>query len=210
MAVRITGALAVALLASLLAAASDAAPCASTETCLRAIEAAQRETRSLSADFVQVKHVSLLDEPLESRGRFLFARPDRIRLDIEAPQRATVIIDGANVHIPGLSEADRKALAMTPMATMFGQLGAVFAGSTSALEGNFDVTARADGAAIQMQLVPRAEQWRRMFRSLSIRFAGDELTAETITLDDALGDSLTVTLSNARRNVEVPASAFTP
>src|SRR5262245_636016 len=98
------------------------AACMSTEDCLRVIEQAQHGTQTVSAEFVQVKHVTLLDEPLVSTGRFVFKRPDRVLLRVETPQAATVAINGRDVRIPNLPERDRQALAMTPVAAMFTQL----------------------------------------------------------------------------------------
>jgi len=184
------------------------AQCTSTETCLRAIEAAQQQTHTITADFVQVKHVSLLDEPLVSSGRFVFKRPDRIRLQIEQPQPAIVIINGSDVQIPNLPERDRQALAMAPTTALFTQLGAIFTGSTHALQDGFDVTATQDGAAIQVKLVPRLASWQRMFRTIEIRFAGADLMAEAIRLEDGFGDRLDITLRNVQRNTDVPDALF--
>ena len=135
------------------------ATCTSTADCLQAIEQAQQNTRTVVAEFVQVKHVSLLDEPLVSRGRFAFKRPDRVRLSIATPQPATVVINGRDVHIPGITERDRAAFAMTPMAALFTQLGAIFAGSMQTLQESFQVSARAADSGIEMRLQPRQAAW---------------------------------------------------
>lgn len=179
---------------------ATAAPCASTESCLQAIETAQRATHRISAEFVQVKHLSLLDEPLTSTGRFTFIRPDHITLQIEQPQAATIIIDGQHVQIPDLPERERPAVAMAPIAAMFTQLGAIFSGSTQALRDGFDVTAMQHDAAIDVHLVPRAESWKRLFRVIDIRFAEPDLVAQTITLEDGFGDRLEITLRNVQRD----------
>jgi outer membrane lipoprotein-sorting protein len=180
-----------------------AAPCTSTETCLHAIEAAQRATRSITADFVQVKHLSLLDEPLTSTGHFSFTRPDHVELQIQQPQPATIIINGQDVQIPNLPERDRQAVAMAPIAAMFTQLGAIFTGSTQTLQAGFEVTAQSadqgDGS-IHVHLVPRVDSWKRMFRAIDIRFGGTELVAQEIRIEDGFGDRLEITLQNIRRN----------
>ena len=162
----------------------------------------------MTAAFVQVKHVSLLDEPLVSSGRFIFRRPDRILLKIEQPQPLTVTITGRDVHIPNLPERERQALGMAPMAAMFTQLSAIFTGSMQALEQGFEVAAAEDDSAIQVNLVPRQESWKRMFRSIQLRFAGPELFVQKIRLDDALGDSLEITLSDVQQNIDIPDAMF--
>ncbi len=184
------------------------ARCASTEECLRTIERAQQETYTISAEFVQVKHLSLLDEPLVSSGRFVFKRPDGILLKIEQPQAATVVIKGQDVHIPNLPERERQAMSMAPIAAMFSQLGAIFSGSTQALQTGFEVTADEDDATIHVKLVPRKPEWKRMFRTIDLQFFGPEYFARQIRLEDALGDTLEITLRALQRNIDVPDATF--
>lgn len=196
------------MLALLSAGASRAQPCDSTAACLRLLEAAQRQTRTITADFVQVKHLSLLDEPLVSSGRFVFKWPDRMLLQVERPQPATVVVNGSEVQIPNLPERERQAVAMAPIAAMFTHLGAIFTGSVQGLGEGVEVVAAPDGAAVVVKLVPRQEKWQRWFRALEIRFAGRELVAETIRLEDGFGDRLEITLRNVQRNADVPDALF--
>lgn len=188
--------------------AAGVPPCGSTRECLAAIEAAQSGTRTISARFVQVKHVSLLDEPLTSRGRFFFRRPDRIRLEIEEPVRTAIVIDGAEIHIPDLPESERKAMSMAPMAAMFTQLGALFTGSTAALEDGFEVKATGAGDGIDVVLLPRLESWRRLFRRIELRFAGAPLMTREVRLEDAFGDRLEVKMEDVERNPDLPETLF--
>lgn len=199
--------LAVALTA-LLSAVSVHAGCESTDACLRAIEKAQADTQTISGEFVQVKHLNLLDEPLVSTGRFVFKRPDRMLLSIEQPQRTKLVIKGQDVQIPNLPERERRALGMAQAAAMFTQLGAIFTGSTAVLREGFEVAASEEDATIKVKLVPRQAAWKQMFQSIDIRFGGPDLLAQQIRLEDALGDSLEVTLRNMRRNIDVPESTF--
>jgi len=202
--------LALALLLALPPGAAAANACGSTADCLAAIEKAQRDTASFTADFVQVKHLSLLDEPLVSRGRLSFRRPDRMRLEIREPVQALVLIDGRQVHIPGVSKKDAEAMSMAPVAGMFTQLGAIFSGDRAALERGFEVEASARGDAIDVALVPRDERGRRLFRRIDLQFSGAALLAHRIRLEDGLGDHLEVTLDDVRRNVELPDALFRP
>ena len=186
------------------------APCAETADCLAAIEKAQQHTETLQADFEQEKHLALLEQPLVSRGRFLFKRPDRVRLEVREPQAATLVIRGSEVHIPGISSEDAKALSMTPTAAMFSRLGALFTGAIRELEEDFDVAARPAGAAIEVALTPRRERWREVMRRIELRFSGPDLAVEEIRMEDSLGDRLRIKLRDLRRNADLPDSLFEP
>jgi len=193
-----------------LSARAATAACDSTPACLEQLEAAQSDLRTLNARFTQTKHVSLLNEPLVSTGRFRFKRPDKVRLDLETPQAATVLIDGRNVSIPGVSAADMQGMAATPMAAMFTELGALLGGQFERAQAHFQVEARAvadDGVAVL--LTPTLPEWQRLFRTIGLTFAGRPLVINSMRLDDALGDRLEIEMRDVQRNIELPDAIFT-
>lgn len=198
-----------ALLLAVLWAAPARATCDSTDACLRALEVAQADTRTISARFVQTKYLSLLDEPLVSSGRFLFKRPDRMRLEIESPRPATILISGRDISIPGLQPQERQALASSPMAAMFTELGALFSGSPTALRAHFDVEAVAAADGIDITLVPTLPAWQRLFRRIGLRFVAPQFTVSRMRLDDSLGDRLEIDMRDVQRNVDLPDHLFT-
>jgi outer membrane lipoprotein-sorting protein len=194
--------------AALASAAVASAACDSTDACLKAIEAAQAETRTISARFTQTKHLSLLDEPLVATGRFLFERPDRMRLDIESPRPATILINGRDIRIPGMSESDQQQLAITPMAAMFTELGAMFSGSATVLRQHFDLVAKPADGAIEVTLTPTVPDWQKLFRTIQLRFAEPDLVIDSMQFDDALGDRLDIAMSDVHRNQDLPDDEF--
>lgn len=206
-AVRIAALVALCLVAQ--RSALGAPACANTPACLQALDAAQEGLRTLDARFVQTKHVTLLEAPIVSSGRFRFKRPDKVRLDVEAPQPATILIDGRRVRIPGVPDADVAAMAATPMTAMFTELGALLGGQVRGALAEFQVHAAADGDGIAVRLNPMRPDWQRLFRSIDLTFAGQPLTVRTLRLDDALGDRLEIEMRDVRRNVELPDAVFT-
>ncbi len=202
-------ALAVGALSLLRCAPAAAAVCVSTRDCLQAVERVQGDTRSLSADFTQVKHVSLLEQPVVSTGQLLVKRPDHVLVRILTPTPLTVRINDGQLDIPGLSERDRQALSMAPMTGLGGNLGAIFSGSMSALQQNFDVTAAGDEAGVTVRLVPKDASLQQSLRTIEVRFDGPELVLRRVHLDDALGDTLEITLERVQRNVDIPDTVFT-
>ncbi len=201
---------AIAALLLALPVAASAAPCTSTATCLDAVRAAQQATGTLDARFVQTKHVALLDEPLVSTGRFRFRRPDRVRLDVETPQPATILIAGRDVRIPGLPADEQRALAASPLAAMFTELGALFAGTLDRAPAHFAMRAQADAAGdVVVTLTPTAPAFQRLFRTIALRFGGTPLGVRSMRLEETLGDHLVVELRDVRRNAELPDAVFT-
>jgi outer membrane lipoprotein-sorting protein len=182
--------------------------CDSARACLAELETAQKETATLTARFVQTKHVSLLNEPLVSSGRFVFKRPDSVLWVVEKPEAATIFIRGSEVEIPGLSTEDSRALAMAPLMTVLPQLGSMFVGDTSKLESQFVVSAYEQDGRIVVRLRPRLEGWRKLLVQLELRFGRPDLLLREIAMTDAFGDRLDIVLHEVVRNAQVPDSTF--
>lgn len=185
-----------------------AARCDSSADCLHLIEAAQKDTRTITASFTQSKQLTLLEEPLVSTGRFVFKRPDRILWAIDKPQPTSVIVNGSEVSVPDLPESERRALAAAPMVQMLRELGGVFTGAMEQVQEAFEVDARQEGPAIDVKLVPRRAADKKLFRTIEVQFVGPDLLVKEIRLEDGLGDRLRVTFDHVRRNADVADSTF--
>jgi outer membrane lipoprotein-sorting protein len=183
------------------------AVCESTDACVRAIAASQRETRTLAARFEQTKHLSLMSEPLVSRGQFAFKAPDQVLWQIDEP-KVTVRIDQHGVHLPDLPNAEAEMAALGPLGEMMRELTGLFTGSLGSVQKSFDVTATGDAAAIRLRLVARSSRGPQMFRSIDLTFAAPALVIDTIHIDEDLGDSLEIVFSDVHRNDAVADAAI--
>jgi outer membrane lipoprotein carrier protein len=187
---------------------SMAGGCPSVDACLQEIEAAHRGTTKLSAEFVQIKRLRLLEEPLVAGGRLLVEPPARVVLKMERPQAMVLVIDGSDVRAPGMAAEDQAALSAAPVAQAFRQFGALLTGSLVGLRESFEIEARDEGHFLKIGLVPRHDSWKRMFEKIEVVFVRPGLEPRTVRLRDAFGDSLDITLSNVRRNADVPESGL--
>jgi outer membrane lipoprotein carrier protein len=185
-------------------------PCGSAAACLQVIEEARRDTRTVTAHFEQVKHLRLLEEPLVSRGRFAFKRPDRALWRIDDPERIEVLVRGNEVYLPARSGGSHRALVEGPAGTMFGHIGAVLTGSLDLLKRSFEATARDDGETIEITLVPRRQSWKQTFRKIRVRFTRPFALVHEVKIEDGFGDHLVFTFDDVRRNVELSDAMFEP
>jgi len=187
--------------------ADTAVPCVGTEACLNLIETSQRTTRALSARFEQTKHLSLLAEPLVTRGEFAFRQPDQVMWRVDEPP-ITVRIDRDGIHLPGLPGANDEMAALAPFSAMLRQLSGLFTGSLRTVRDTFDVTAAPDAGAIRVHLVPHSAQLQHMFSSIDMSFVAPEWVVTTLHFEEALGDSLDIAFSDIHRNDAVANAAL--
>ena len=62
------------------------------------IHSAARDIRSVQAAFTQEKHLQILAQPLQSYGLLIFAAPDRLRWEYQAPLPSVLLMDEGRVQ----------------------------------------------------------------------------------------------------------------
>jgi len=138
--------------------------------------------------FVQQRHLAGLSKPLESDGRFLFARGVGIEWHTEKPFDSQFILtsDGMTQRDEG-GETLRISVADQPALTVVSRVFfALFALDFDALSQDFTMTGADDRSAHwQLTLAPRTAALRSVFRQAIVM--GDS-TVKSVRLEDANGD----------------------
>ncbi len=57
-----------------------------------------RSVQSLSADFVQEKNLKILIQPIVSKGKFRFKKPDSLRWEYESPVRSILLMHNGDMR----------------------------------------------------------------------------------------------------------------
>ena len=132
--------------------------------------AAQKDVRSVSADFTQTRALRTLRSPLTSKGRLWLRAPDWFRWELGDPPK-TIIIgkpDGLTIIQPGKKRAERKPLAAPGVPT--------------------------DSEALGMMLFPGGgfEEFQRQIQVLSLETSGSRCHVEMLPRDAQAGRSLSV------------------
>ncbi|HEX7418491.1 MAG TPA: outer membrane lipoprotein carrier protein LolA [Thermoanaerobaculia bacterium] len=91
-----------------LAAATKPAP-VTLESVIKNVQAQQKKTQTLLADFKQEKELALLAQPEVSSGTFVFSKPNNVLWSYDAPKRLQMLITGGTLttYYPDLNKAER-------------------------------------------------------------------------------------------------------
>ncbi len=151
--------------------------------------------RSLRSAFVQAS-----SDGGRAEGTILLRRPDRLRLDYRSPPGVEIHVDGDwLVHV----DANLEAVTHVPVSRTPARF---LVGRRIRLSG--DVTARAvtrEAGSVSVELVSSGEPEAGSF---TLTLSDAPLTLRRWTVVDVQGVTTTVTLSEPRFNVEIPAEAF--
>lgn len=144
------------------------------------------------ARFREVKHLALLEEPLETEGVVVFAPPDRLARHTTRPGRSSVVVRGRHVVIRDETGQQQLELGEDDVARqLVDNLAVLLRGDLEALRSRYSVHFHREGASWQLELEPRSRLLRRMVASIRSQGSGAELhRMETL---EANGDSTVTT-----------------
>jgi outer membrane lipoprotein-sorting protein len=144
--------------------------------------------KSGRATFVETKHISMLDRPIESSGELLFTAPDRLEKRTLKPKPESMIVQGGELSIERGGRQYRVQLQAQPqLAAFIDSIRGTMAGDRQSLERNYRLELQGTQQAWVLQLVPRDNQMRGVIRQIRISGAQDQV--KSVEISQADGDS---------------------
>lgn len=207
--------LAILLVASSMTGAANAEPpprattaasgCDTPERCFARMVEAQRDIAGLRARFRQTKHVTLLDGPLVSEGRFSFERPQRVRWEMEKPEPMIVEVSGNELRAGPPGEVAR--VDAGPAVGLFRDLAGIFTGAGDYAGERFALGPGEPGRE-SFVLTPRDPSVSRVIATIAIELDPASGGPRRVTIAEAGGDRTEIELLDVV--VERTGGAGTP
>jgi len=162
---------------------------------------------SIQSDFVQIRTLSIMEEPLVSSGQFTYKKPELMKWDQQFPTPYYFILNGANV-IRFDGEKRKKIAANSPQVSYFKDfiLGTV-SGSMFESE-QFLSTFTKKGDKIKIVLVPQQKTMLKRIGKIELVFGYGKMVLLELTLVEAEGDKMAVHFSNQKFNTITSNAIF--
>jgi len=176
---------------------------------LTAIEAADAEVESFTADMVSTEHIVLFDDRDVESGTVAFLKPTFFRREVTEPNERTEVIGDAKVtvYIPRINQA--QIISLEGSAEEGQDLTVPGLASSSELKSAYAVslqgvtTDESDGATLYvLRLVPNVgTPPAKHYKAITLSVAeGEWHPARRILLESHTGDTTTIELSNIALN----------
>ena len=192
-------------LATIVLLAGAAAAADATKPSLAARATRFAKVSAATADFVQEREVSLVDEVLHARGTLALAAPASFRLDLTTPEPMTLVVTGATMTVV---DAVGKVMAVpaefTGLAAFARTLTDLMLG-TRPPHGFTETWRDADTVV----LTPDAEV-ASPFNEITLHFPANGPLPETIAMRERGGDRTTIRLEHVALNPTVDPARFAP
>lgn len=168
-----------------------------------------RQTQSLSSDFTQEKHLTMMEEVLVSKGKFLFKKENQVRWEYDSPINYTILISNNRFMI----DNDGKISTFnTESNKMFREINNMI---LMAIQGNFvNDTAFSAGyfennKYYLAMLTPRDNIMKNILESIEIFFDKTGINLEMVKFIEPEGDYTQITFLNRKKNIKIEDDQFT-
>jgi len=186
-------------------------PLAEPRELLARLEERAAELRTLKADFVQEKHLAVLDRPLVLKGTLLMQKPDHFSWIVREPLGYAMVIRGDVVHQwnEDTGQVDKISLSENPHFQMaIRQLRDWLSGSYRSILGDYAVSVVGQ-EPLRLRFVPRDTAVpRELIESVTIEFERDERYVHEIKIVERSGDWTLLTFVDTLLNDPIAPSAW--
>jgi outer membrane lipoprotein-sorting protein len=177
---------------------------------LNRLQDAAADTRSLSSDFVQEKHLAIFAETLLSEGHFFYRQPDHLRWELLTPVHSGFVLRGQQgERWNGLSkETSPFGIDKDPiMGIIAKQLLAWAKVDIEWLKSRYRIELLSN-QPVRLQLFPLDEGEASFVEQLQILFAADSSHVERVEMYEVGGDKTLLRFGNVQLNQPLPVEAF--
>jgi outer membrane lipoprotein-sorting protein len=207
-------ALTVALLLGSSSLAANTAPLPSPTDLMNKIDAAQKDLRSLRADFVQHSRVKLFRQQISSEGRLQYQKgePAKLRWEYLKPDPSTMLLVGDKAQLkmgqrpPQVIDSGKDPMLRAIFAQLRLWLGQ---GSLRDAEGEYEITVAGSPEQPALVLAPKAQSpLQRVFSRIELHVDGKTMLLRRLTMVEQTGDEKEIVFGKLERNIEISASQF--
>jgi outer membrane lipoprotein-sorting protein len=169
-----------------------------------------QKVETLKSDIVQEKHLQMFAETLESRGSFMFARPDNLRWEMLEPVASGFVLRGEEgTRWNALSEeVDSFSVDSDPiMGVVAQQLLAWARVDMEWLNTRYRMEVT-HSEPVTLRLIPRDAAEAQMIESLTIVFDSQRRHVDEVLMREQGGDWTRMRFTDVEVNADLPAHAF--
>ncbi len=178
------------------------------------IDAAQKDLRSLRADFVQHSRVKLFRQQISSEGRLQYQKgdPAKLRWEYLKPDPSTMLLVGDRAQLkmgtrpPQVMETGKDPMLraiFTQLRLWLGQ------GSLREAESEYEISVAGSVDQPALVLVPKAQSpLQRVFSRIELHVDGKTMLLRRLMMVEQTGDEKEIIFGKLDRNIEISASQF--
>ena len=174
------------------------------------INAAAAKLRTMQCDFVQTKHMRMLNDKMVSRGRMYYVQPNKLRWEYTSPYTYTFVLNNSQVM---MSRGKKNQVIDVNQSKVFKEITRIMMNSVvgKCLNDGKDFKTTIAGTSTEWiaTLVPLKKNMKQMFQTIKIHFNKRRSMVSVVALLEKNGDRTVIELRNVRSNQSINGNLFT-
>ncbi|WP_190277235.1 outer membrane lipoprotein carrier protein LolA [Taibaiella lutea] len=167
-----------------------------------------KSTQTISSDFSQVKHMKMMNDKVNSKGKFYFKREDKIRIEYTSPFQYLLVMSGGQIMVRDENKTNKintrnsKTMQSVNKVMMDCMRGTVF--------GNKDFAVKAFESKTQymMQLTPANSSMKNLFARIDVYIEKADNSVSKLVMNENGGDYTEMVFTNKKINTTLPYALF--
>lgn len=172
------------------------------------VNATAKNTKTLTTDFVQYKHMDFLANDIETSGKMSFKSPNALLWQYVKPYKYSVVFKNNKISI---NDAGKKSSMDTGSSKMFDKLNKLIVGSVSGNmfdETEFSISYYKTGKHNITKLVPKDAALKKYIKQMELYFDKKNNMVEEVKMTEPSDDYTKIVFKNKAANAPVPDSVF--
>jgi outer membrane lipoprotein-sorting protein len=169
---------------------------------------AAEQTTSISSEFEQLKHLSFLEEDVQSYGRFYFQKENKLRWEYTSPFYYLIIFNNDTVLI---RDSEKTSVYDAASGQMFRQINDIMlrmVNGTILESRDFEFEYLENDQYYKLALVPLDKNMQEFLSGISLFVNKDDYTADELLMLERSGDFTRIRFINKRLNEDIPEHIF--
>ena len=173
------------------------------------INQAASQLQTLQCDFVQTKHLKMLNDKLVSHGKMYYKKSDKLRWEYTTPYHYIFILNGSRVL---LKNEKRNDIIDVNQNKVFKEIARLMMNSVvgKSLSDSRDFSSKISisNSELIATLTPMRKDLKQMFKQISLYFSQSTSLVYKVILVEKNGDKTVIELKNAKKNEPVNTNVF--
>lgn len=171
-------------------------------------DAASKKLTSINSDFIQEKHLSMMEADIKSNGKFKYKKENKVRLEYTSPFQYLMVLNNGKMYIKDGNKVNKFD---TNSNKMFRQINDMM---VSTLRGdvlhskNYAVKYFENESHYLLELNPQEKTIKEMMQTIKIQIDKKKLFVTTIQMMELSGDYTKMIFQNITQNAALNDSEF--
>lgn len=167
------------------------------------------QTKALESDFVQIKHLDVLSEDIESNGKLLYKADNNLRWEYSAPLNYLIVLHQGKVSIKDEDKVSSYDLSGNKTFEKVNQMiiGSI-QGDLLLDENEYRYEFKESSQQYLVELFPKQANVQEFMKSIKIYFSKKDYSVQQLQLMEQSGDFTRIIFSNKKLNGNIPDAVF--